>query len=238
MKFFRREHSVDYARYRFSYGNFAVCESHDDVDAIYAQGYLPYSADLDEERAVFYMARSLRVDLQAFTFTKKRRHLQRQISGDAFTLTVADQEQMRHLTDREWRDRMHHWMSARFRQPYLAPERLDYILQSSVCNRMLRVTWQSRPFAEVLLGGGKQAVHYWFAFYDSEAPACDANGKWLIGTFLEWARSQNYRYAYLGTGYGDQAAYKFHGIHPVEFWTGSEWSNDRSALKSLLRRDA
>lgn len=236
MYFYSTEHTIDYANYQFAYTRYAVLETPEELDLIYPLGYLPYSADLSESVHRFYMARSLRFDLAKLEFDKKRRYLQKQISPSAIQTRILSREPLLEHCDTDWQAQVSNWMQKRFDQPYLSAERLQYILQKPFANRLMSITWQGKPFAEILLCCGNQSVHYWFAFYNPELEACESAGKWLIGHFLQWAKAQHFHFAYIGTCYGSTSAYKFHGLTPTEFWDGSQWNQNKAILKKLLQQ--
>jgi hypothetical protein len=62
-------------------------------------------------------------------------------------------------------------------------------------------------------------------------------GKLIVDCEVEYARSLGYDHLYIGQGYERGSTYKadFQGF---EWWTGSEWSTDREAYKSLCVRDS
>ena len=53
---------------------------------------------------------------------------------------------------------------------------------------------------------------------------------------LAWAKSQGYRYVYMGPGYERMNRYKA-DVVGFEWWTGSEWSTDRDQYRALCERD-
>lgn len=238
MYFLSEEHSTDYANYKFAYTRYVVLEKPDELDAIYPLGYLPYSADVSETIHRFYMARSLRLNLADIQFDKKRRHLQRQIAASDIRTKILNREQLLEHCDPHWQTRILSWMEARFDKAYLSANRLKYILSKPYANRLMSIQWQNQPFADILLCCGQQSAHYWFAFYDPQSPACDSTGKWLIGHFIDWAKSQQLQYAYLGTCYAETSAYKFQGLNPIDFWDGNQWNPNKAELKKRLMENS
>ena len=66
MKIFFSENNVDYGTYTFNYAIYAQKESMAELTEIYDKGFLPYTGNINIESDLFYLARSLRVDLQNF----------------------------------------------------------------------------------------------------------------------------------------------------------------------------
>jgi len=232
--FLSEEHSNDYANYKFAYTRYAILEDPAELDQIYPLGYLPYSADVAEAIHRFYMARSLRFTLSELQIDKKRRHLQRQIATSAIQTRILDRRQLMEHCDEQWQARVISWMEKRFDKAYLSSDRLKYILSKPFANRLMSIELNERPFADILLCCGQESAHYWFAFYNPHSKACDSTGKWLISHFLEWAKTENFKYAYLGTAYAETSAYKFQGLSPIEFWDGTQWNPNKEELKKRL----
>ncbi len=237
MRYFSREYSADYANYRFAYGNFCELEAGESIDPVYATGYLPYSAEPEDPRSLFYMARSLRLPLPGLQLSKKRRYLQRQAPMTELKRRVYDRNELIELCDSAWIHQVTDWMVARFGTAYLSEDRLRYILSKPFANTLLAWEDENETVAWALVCRGQQMAHYWFCFYDSQVPEANSPGKWLLGDFLDWARSENLETAYLGTGYKFKSAYKTHGLSPCEFWDGSQWCGDPELLKALQARD-
>lgn len=237
MRFFSREYAVDYPNYRFAYGNFAELEALAELDTLYARGYLPWSAEPEEQRPLFYMARSLRVDLTQLQMTKKRRYLQRQEPMSRFKRCLHEREQLLQICDAAWVRKITGWMERRFGEAYLSCERIEAILQKPFANTLLEWCDHETPVAWALVCRSESSAHYWFCFYNPEHPEAQSLGKWLLGDFLEWATSEDLRFGYLGTGYKDRSAYKVHGIRPCAFWDGSGWIDDAARLRQLQALD-
>ena len=237
MRTFSSEYAVDYANYRFAYGNFCELETGDELDPVYASGYLPYSADPTEARPLFYMARSLRLSLRDLQWSKKRRYLQRQTPMQNYQRKVYNRAELLDCCDPSWIQLVTEWMVTRFGSAYLSEQRLHYILSQPHANTLLAWEDRGQPVAWALACRGQRIAHYWFCFYDSTISDANSLGKWLLGDFLIWAQAEGLETAYLGTGYKFKSTYKTHGLRPCEFWDGSQWINDPDRLRSLQERD-
>ena len=66
MKFLFSESSVDYNNYKFGYSVNLVLNDDDSIENVYSQGFLPYSGDIKNKEEVYYLARSIRVDLNDY----------------------------------------------------------------------------------------------------------------------------------------------------------------------------
>lgn len=227
MKFFLKEAPANYADYHFPYTLWAETGDSDPVEPLYAAGYLPYSADLQAHAQLFYMARSLRVDLAHLALNKKRRYQQRQWQGHSL--------QKHWLTKLDFSQQFgdlpaalaQQWMQARFGTPYLSPERFTYIFSRPILTHVL--CWLNNDNslqAFALIVNMPSALHYWFLFYDPTAPA---SGHGYLVDFLHFAQARSYSFAYLGTAYGASSQYKSRGLAPVMFWDGNHWRTGSNA---------
>lgn len=54
---------------------------------------------------------------------------------------------------------------------------------------------------------------------------------------IAWAKQQGYEYFYMGPGYEKNSIYKS-DIDGFEWWTGSEWSQDKTEYIRLCKRDS
>jgi hypothetical protein len=54
---------------------------------------------------------------------------------------------------------------------------------------------------------------------------------------LAWAKENGFKYMYLGPGYEKGSTYKAN-IDGFEFWTGKEWSTDKTDYVNLCKRDS
>ncbi|MDP0499481.1 MAG: GNAT family N-acetyltransferase [Verrucomicrobiota bacterium JB022] len=237
MRFFASEFVNNYATYSFGYCEYAQWEPGDDLEPIYARGYLPYSGDPGEPRHLFYKCRSLRVNTAEFGFDKKRRYHQRRLDelGPVFSLHEKDAYLAAHQVQLEV-DALQ-WIDQRFDQAYLTPERLRYILAKPYLNRIAEVRLEGKVVAYALLVAWSQGVHYWYSFYDSAVVTELSLGKWLMGRTLEWAQEQAVPYVYLGTAYRQKSAYKSQGTRGAYFFDGADWLADKDRLKQLQLRD-
>jgi hypothetical protein len=58
-----------------------------------------------------------------------------------------------------------------------------------------------------------------------------------LKTEIAWAKKQGYQYFYMGPGYEKNSIYKS-DVDGFEWWTGSEWSQDRDQYIWLCKRDS
>ena len=66
MKFLFSESSIDYNNYKFGYSVNLVLNDYDSIESVYSQGFLPYTGNIKNKEEVYYLARSIRVDLNDY----------------------------------------------------------------------------------------------------------------------------------------------------------------------------
>jgi arginyl-tRNA--protein-N-Asp/Glu arginylyltransferase len=235
---FLAEFVNDYSTYSFGYCEYAVPDEGEDVGAVYAAGFLPFSGDVRLREDVFYRARSLRVELARLRFDKKRRYHQRALEKEAVTLKVWDKSAFLKSADASFRKNAFAWLEQRFEQAYLNNERLEYVLGKPFLNTILEARVHNRTVAYALVCRWATGYHFWYSFYDSNRFPKLSLGKWLMGRSLEWSAEEGLTHAYLGTAYGEKSAYKDQGVQPVAFHDGNAWIDDKDRLAYLRERDA
>jgi arginine-tRNA-protein transferase len=234
---FRSEGPTLYNRYQFGYCEWMESTTGQDLQEAYENGYLPYSADLSDPRHLFYMARSLRVDLKEFHLDKKRRYDHRKWQSFNLVRECLPTERFFQNYGNEPLELAHTWMKQRFAEAYLSKERLDFILKKPFLKDTLLWRDGSALQAFALIVREDWGAHYWFVFYNSNPDKACAPGQGYLVDFLDWAAGENLGRAYLGTAYGNKSLYKSRGIQGIEFWDGNSWSSDRGKLLRFQEAD-
>lgn len=230
---------MSYSDFQFGYTNWLEVYSSEDLLEAYPHGYLPFSGDISDPRHLFYMARSLRVNLSQFTVDKKRRYDHR--DWQKFGL------QREHLTKEQMVEQFGAesllelaaiWMAPRFGKRALPLDRLAYILSKPFVQDFL--VWKKGTELEAfaLIVQGIWGAHYYYVFYRNGSGIDTAPGHGYLIDFLHWAWENGHDHAYLGTYYGKKSQYKSRGISGVEFWDGNEWNPDKREMARLLEEDA
>jgi len=80
MNIFFSENHPDYSTYTFNYAIYCIKEAQNELPKIYEKGFLPYTGNLKIAADIFYLARSLRVNLERFTDTSENRRINRKIT--------------------------------------------------------------------------------------------------------------------------------------------------------------
>lgn len=231
MKIVCGEFAHDYARYAFGYTLHALIEAGEAASPLYAGGFLPASADPAVHNR-FYMARSIRVPLEAYAPSSENRRILKKFDG-MFAAERVDRAAL--AADESFKDCFLSYFADRHGQGVMTRERLEGILATVLPLHGIRYRHNDTPVAYVLEVEGDDMTHYWFSCYDTTY-AGSSLGMWLMLDAVRRAKDAGMQHIYLGTAYGEKGRYKMN-IAPLEYWNGSAWDADMKRLKQLVVDD-
>lgn len=235
MKIFHSEYKSDYSTYTFSYAIYCLAEEPNEFAQIYNQGFLPYTANYEQKKNIFYLARSLRVNLAHFQDTSENKRINRKVEELEITMRVCPKDEF------DPNDRFLAFCGSfaeeRFSGSQKSEDRLKYILTRDVLTHIISFSSKEKPLGYVYASLSGGMLHYWFAFYDTAFLRSHSLGKWMMWKVISWAKEEGLQYAYLGTCYGSKALYKARNHKGVEFYDGQSWNSDIKLLKHLCRLD-
>ncbi|MBI2410260.1 GNAT family N-acetyltransferase [Candidatus Kaiserbacteria bacterium] len=232
MKISRNEFGHEYGQgvYRFGYCEYAYLERGDSPADIYAQGFLPHTAD-PAVRNRFYMARSARILLEDFAYTSENRRIAKRFE-DTF---VVDRLEPR-AADEEVRTLFLDYFAKRHGPRVMPPERLEAILAMPLPLHILTYRVNGELIAAVLEIAESSFGHFYYSAYDLSLVQ-QSLGMWLMLDATRRAKEDGRTHYYLGTVYGEKALYKAN-LSPLEFWDGARWNDDIARLKALARAES
>ena len=237
MKIFFSENQPDYATYTFNYAIYCVKEKQQELPAIYQQGFLPYTGNRSIEKDVFYLARSLRVDLARFKDSSENRRVHRKAEHLGINIRV-EQKAALNMADPAFLSFCMNYASERFSGNAMTAERLSYVLSRETGSHLLTFYSESNIYGYVFAAIEGNTLHYWFAFFDQDFLQSHSLGKWMMWKTISWAKEQGLAYVYLGTCYGKHSLYKVRDHKGLEFYDGSSWNSDMNRLKYLCKTDS
>jgi len=235
MKIFLSESLVQYNTYTFNYALYCLLEHDKEIPDIYNLGFLPYSNDLTLDKSLFYMARSLRVNLSDFKETSENRRVLKKIEELKPGFRVIPIEQFDTEQD-SFRSFCYDFANERFSEP-ISKERIEYILKWKNLSHVFEFSLDDKKVGYVLCIMFEGTLHYWFAFFDLNYPAYSL-GKYIMYSVINWAFEQKMESVYLGTCYGEKALYKARDFKGLEFFDGNIWNSDMKLLKEKCKNDA
>ncbi len=236
MKIFFSEYQSDYTTYTFGYTAYCVKEPGDSFSAIYAKGFLPFTGEQGIQATIFYMARSLRVDLSRFESSSENRRISRKVADLNLSFTIFRKDDF-NLQDASFQKICLDYAAARFVGNEMTEKRFDYILSRETTTHIFEYTLDGKPFGYIFVCMDDSMLHYWFAFFDTELMASHSIGKWMMWSVIDWAKQQKLEYVYLGTAYHKKSLYKIRDFKGAAFFDGSHWNTDMKQLKVLCKTD-
>ena len=235
MKIFLSESLVDYSTYTFNYATYCLKESDSEIPVIYDKGFLPYSNNVSIQQEVYYLARSLRVDLERFEDTSENRRVLKKIDDNdpSFELIPIDDFD---VEAPEFENFCMDFARARFSEE-ISPERMRYILHNKNISHVFRFYLRGETVGYVIAIVQGGCLHYWFAFFTLEFKELSL-GKWMMHAVIRWAADQKLDHVYLGTCYGTKSLYKVRDFKGLEYFDGNRWSPDMKKLKEKCKADS
>ncbi|MEM6316775.1 MAG: GNAT family N-acetyltransferase [Bacteroidota bacterium] len=237
MKLFFSENQPDYSTYTFNYAIYAVKEEQTELPEIYNRGFLPYTGDLRIDQDIFYLARSLRVDLNRFTDTSENRRINRKIQDLAIEINVYEKATFP-IDDPKFLSFCMNYAADRFSGNAMTEERLKFVFNKETGSHILTFSSKDQTLGYVLAAIEGNTLHYWFSFFDQAYLKSHSLGKWMMWRTIHWAKERGLDYVYLGTCYGKHSLYKVRDHKGLAFFDGSIWNTDTKVLKELCKTDS
>ena len=236
MKILFSEHQADYSSYTFSYAVYCVKEHQEELPDIYARGFLPYTGDPDWQGEVFYLARSLRVNLAEFRTLSENRRVDRKMEPLQADMIVQPRQDV-DTAHPEFLSFCTRYAEERFASGSMDTQRLRYVLSRDLISHIFtfRTAEQTLGYVFAVLSGN--LLHYWYSFYDTGYMRSHSLGKWMMWKVIDWAQARGLDYVYIGTCYREKSLYKVRDHKGAEFFDGIRWNTDLELLKQLCRTD-
>jgi len=240
MHIFYSEYLKNYSTYTFGYAIYAVLNEKDSLTDAYNKGFLPFTGPSAYEKKsrseIYYLARSLRIDLNSFSASSENRRILRK--AEPFPMTISYDEKSAIIHDRSFQSFCMKYATERFRGGELDEQRWSYILERACGTHIFTFTGDDgKVLGYVLAGIDEKSVHYWYSFFDTDFMDNFPLGKYMMYKIIEWAKQENKSHIYLGTCYGNHSLYKVRDFKAVEYFEGDGWSNDVKRLKELCKSD-
>jgi len=238
MKRWYAEFCSNYVTYTFGFAAYAQPEGLEELPEIYSSGFLPYSAKPHLGEDIFYMARSLRVDLKEFYIGREERYVLNKLNGLNIVMDIVPKEQVT-KDIQSFEPISLGFAASKFHGCTFDADRLRYIVSRPYLNKIaiFRQEFSAYdPLGFALLVCTGDIRHVWFSFHQNSERLEKNFGKYVLVRLLQEAKDAGERYCYLGTCYGKKSRYKsdFRGM---EFYDGRGWSSDRQLLHRLREAD-
>ena len=234
MKIFRSESFVDYSTYTFNYAIYCIKENQSEIPEIYKKGFLPYSNNTELQFETYYLARSLRVDLERFQDSSENRRVEKKIIAINPSFKVIPISEF-NIDQAEFLDFCLDYGKNRFSEG-LELERLKYILATESISHIFEFEIGDKIAGYILSIIENDTLHYWFSFFDLNFQKYSL-GKHMMFNAIKWAFENDLKHVYLGTCYGEKSLYKVRDFKGLSFFDGNQWNSDMKLLKQKCKLD-
>lgn len=240
MKLFFSEFKKDYTSYTFGYAVYALQEDRDRLSDIYAKGFLPYAGASEYEvdqpvKEIYYLARSLRIDLSRFSISSENRRVNRK--AEPFHVKLDVSPKTKFTNDTEFSKFCQSYAGERFKGGHMDSKRWDYVLSRNCGSHVFTFRINEKVVGYVLAGVDEKMIHFWYSFFDTVYMEQFPIGKYIMLKTIEWAHANDKKHIYLGTCYGPHSLYKARDFKGTEFFDGASWNSDIATLKSWCKNE-
>ena len=103
MKTILSEGNIDYKNYKFGYTVNCVLEKTDNIEKVFSRGFLPYTGDINNSKEVYYMARSIRINLNHYERLSENKRIIKNVKSK-FNIKFELQEKKTFNHDKDFKD--------------------------------------------------------------------------------------------------------------------------------------
>mgnify|MGYP001182428086 FL=1 len=237
MKYLFTEDSIKYKDYKFGYSVNCVLDNSDNIEKAFSMGFLPYTGNINASNEVYYMARSIRINLDDYERLSENKRIIKSVKSK-FNIKVKliDKEDFDHSID--FKKFCINYSKERFINEPLSLERLDLIISRNNYNKIFKFSIDGIDIGYVLVYHNKNIMHYWFSFYDVKYLNDFPIGKFIMEKVIFYAKKNKMSFIYLGTCYGKKALYKVRDFKGIEYFDGNKWESNIKNLKELCKNDS
>tara|TARA_B100001175_G_C19337450_1_gene555679 strand:- start:101 stop:817 length:717 start_codon:yes stop_codon:yes gene_type:complete len=237
MEYLFTEDSIRYKDYKFGYTVNCVLNNSDDIEKIFSKGFLPYTGNINSSKEVYYMARSIRINLKDYERLSENKRIIKSVKSK-FNIKVKliDKENFNH--DNDFKKFCINYSKERFINEPLSLERLELIISRNNYNKVFKFSIEDLDIGYVILYHSKNIIHYWFSFYNIKYLKDFSIGKFIMEKVIFYAKKNKMKFIYLGTCYGEKALYKVRDFKGIEYFDGVKWNNSIKTLKKLCKNDS
>lgn len=226
MKLFFGEFPANYEKYHFPYQVWLLKEEGDLLDGIYNNGFLP----MRNKPNLYYLSRSLRVDLNKFELSSENRRILGKTEGILASLIPLSEFDYNFEVQKFCKDYSDKKLGGVFSTQDIKSIFLDQVYNHVLVFKDTSSNQKVVGYAVCFIEG--KFCQYAYAFYDLDYIKENLGARMMLEALLLGKKNEQ-DYVYLGTCYEEHALYKteFKGI---EFFNGFQWSDNLSELKELI----
>lgn len=227
MKLFFGEFKPDYSKYHFPYQVWLLKEEKDNEEKIYENGFLP----MRHLKDVYYLSRSLRVNLNLFEPTSENRRILKKTENYSFEMISLSDFKYDLSVQRLCKS----YSEEKIGKGIIRTSSIEAVFTNGIFNKVFvfkeRVSRVVVGYAVCFVSDS--LLHYAHSFYDLKHYQ-DNLGMGMMLSAIVWAKENQKKYGYLGTCYEEKALYKTE-FKEGEFFNGFKWSGNSEELKELIK---
>jgi hypothetical protein len=218
----------DYISYTFPYHIWGFLDDDESPGTALALGFLPLTFDMSR----FYLARSIRVQLSAYSVTRRIRYVNRRCEHIASRLVSRDEFDFTST----WQDLAVSYFATRTGAVEYRQQRFFEMMGSAFTTHVMFWTdgQTGDPVGLAPIYLESQVAEYGISVYSPDYTAVSIGNHMLTEILLK-LQSLGCEYAYVGTCYSDRALYKTR-VPGMQFFNGFKWSDDRAELHLFIDR--
>ncbi len=236
MKIIFAENLIDYNNYKFSYSVNSILDDKDSIENCFSKGFLPFTGDTNNTNEIYYLARSVRVNLKDYERLSENNRVIKN-AKNKYNIDFKSYEKNALILNEDFIDFCISFSKERFSNNTLTKDRLQLIFSRKNFNNIYTFSIDKKVIGYVLWYENENIIHYWFSFYDTNYLKEFPIGKYMMEHLVYYAKENNKKYIYLGTCYGKKALYKVRDFKGIEFYDGNNWVNDIRILKNKCKSD-
>jgi len=226
MKLLFGEFLANYGKYHFPYQVWLAKETGDDVAKIYEMGFLPMRSKKD----VYYLCRSVRVNLAKFQPSSENRRILRKTENFQHELISLEDFSYTPSVQKTCKD----WFDQKFGKGKISTSAIRKIFTSGIFTHVFVWKKDGQVIGYAIGNFHEGFLHYAHVFLDPQFSKANLGARMMLEAVL-WAKENDKKYIYLGTSYTRPSLYKTQ-YNGVEFFNGSSWSDNIKELKYLIDR--
>ncbi|MBD3329723.1 hypothetical protein GF357_04490 [Candidatus Dojkabacteria bacterium] len=231
MKKYYLETKGNYENYEFPYRVYGLMEDGDDLDELLAEGFLPTRT----RKSLFYMARSVRIDLKRFELSSENRRILRKTDYVKLEIKSLKDFDYDYKIGKFAQD----FYKGKFGKKVVSAQKMKAVFTEGFFTDVLvyydRNQDKDNPIGYCPIMKTQKSLDYVYPFYNLDYFEKNL-GMGMILHAIKMAQEKGIQYFYLGTCYTEDALYKtqFEGL---EYYNGVKWIANIEQLKSLVRGD-
>jgi arginyl-tRNA--protein-N-Asp/Glu arginylyltransferase len=226
MKYIFLEEEYKYKEYKFPYKVYLEREEGDKTDQIFENGFLPTRI----RNNLFYLCRSLRVNLKNFNLSSENRRILRKTEYLQIELKEMSNFEYHYTLGKKAME----FYRNRFGEKILSARKAKWIFNSGFFNGVLIFKDQKETVGHCPVMKTEKLIFYAYPFYN--LAYLDKNiGMGMMTKTVNYAKENGYDYVYLGTVYTEESLYKMQ-FEGLEYSDGVKWSTDLDRVKEKIKK--